>query len=169
MTARGCVRLALLAVVVAAAPACTDGGTPSPATPAPPVGSVQIGLVVPPSFEIDTVSYQISRGTFSRAGALDVSKSNTITGVVGGLPTGGAYQLTLSATDVGHKFSSCVGSGTFDVNANAVTEVPVDVTCHLAPTTPPPPPSVPVPFPAVLMLGGALLGAGLLRSGSRRG
>ncbi len=138
MTARGCVRLAVLALVVVAAPACTDGGTPSPTAPAPTVGSIEIGLVVPPSFQIDTVSYQISRGTFSQAGALDVSKSGTITAVIGGLPIGTAYQLTLSATDVGHKFSSCVGSGTFDVNANAVTPLPIDVTCHLAPPAPPP-------------------------------
>ena len=148
---------------------CTDASAPAAGaapTNAPTSGSIAIALQLPPSIQIDAFGYQITRGTFSQSGTLDVSHTNTVTGVIGGLPIGTGYQLAMSATDATKKLTGCAGTAAFDVTGGAVTNVPIDISCHLAPVTTPPPPSVPIPFPAVALLAGALLGGGL--AGSRK-
>jgi hypothetical protein len=155
-----------LLLAIGAAPACTDTRAPAPAAPAPqapPAGSIQIALQVPAAVSIDSLSYQIARGSFAKSGTIGVAQDRTISAVVGGLPAGTGYQLSLTATDPTHALAGCAGAATFDVAGGAVTPVPVEVTCHLAP--PPPPPMVPIPLPAVVALAGALMGAGLLASG----
>ncbi len=164
------VAAAALALAVASSAGCADARAPSgtPAAAPSTAGSIQIALAVPPSVEIDAVTYQVTRGTFSQSGSIDVSHSSTITGIIGGLPAAAGYQLTLSMSDPTHELTGCAGTASFDVAAGVVTNVPIDVTCHVSEPPPPPPPSVPVPFPAVVVLAGALLGAGLGGSGRSR-
>jgi hypothetical protein len=169
--------LAAIAFVAAMAAGCGDTVAPgatscapsgSPAGTAPVPGAVQVALLVPPSVQIASFTYQVTRGSFSTSGSIDVSHSGTLTGVIGGLPAGTGYQLALSATDPSQKLTGCSGMATFDVVGGTVTPVPIDVTCRLTP--PAAAPMVPVPFRAVVLLAGALLGAGLMGSGrSRRG
>jgi hypothetical protein len=170
------VAVVALAATLAAA-GCSDKVAPevancaptsTPASTAATPGAVQIALQVPPSVQIASFTYQVTLGTFNQSGSIDVSHSGSLTGVIGGLPAGTGYQIALSATDPSKKLTGCSGTATFDVTAGAVTPVPIDVTCHLTP--PAAPAMVPIPYPAVLVLAVALLGAGLVGSGrSRRG
>jgi alpha-tubulin suppressor-like RCC1 family protein len=169
----------VLALGVASAAGCTDTRGPAGAASAPTAaapstteeitGSIQIALQVPPSVQINAATYQVTRGTFTQAGSIDVSHSSTINGIIGGLPAGTGYQLTLSMADPTHKLTGCTGSAPFDVVAGMVTPVAIDVTCHVAgPPPPPPPPMVPIPYSAVVLLACALLGAGLGGAGRSR-
>ncbi|HVT06896.1 MAG TPA: hypothetical protein VHO67_05545 [Polyangia bacterium] len=139
---------------------CADGppraAAPEPSQPTEPsLGSIQIGLQVPPSFQIAAFTYQIQRGAFIQNGALDVSKGATVSAVIAGLPVGTGYQLTMSASDPTHQLTGCSGTATFDVTAGGTTPVPIAIQCHVTP-----PPAVPIPLPAVLSLAVALLAAG---------
>ena len=131
-------------------------------------GALSIAVVVPPDFQIDAINYQLTKTGFSQAGSLNVAQSGTISGVIGGIPAGTGYTLTLTATDVAKKFASCAGSSTVAVTAGATTPVSVAIECRLPPVVPPP--TVPVPMPAVALLAIALLatGARATRRGGRR-
>ena len=155
----------LVAVAFMLAAGCTD--VRAPVASAEPSGTIAIALQVPPIIQIDAITYQITRDTFSKSGSLDVSHTNAVTAVIGGLPSGSGYQLTMTATDPSQKLTGCAGTASFEVTGGAVTNVPVDIACHVAPVTAPPPPSVPIPFPAVALLSFALLGAGLAANGKR--
>ena len=149
-----------------AAVADPGSGAANPGQSAP--GSLSVALVVPPNFQINTISYQLTNTGFSQAGNLNVAQSGSVSGVIGGIPAGTGYTLALSASDVAQKFTSCTGSSTVAVTAGATTPVSVNIECRLPPA--PPPPSVPVPMPAVALLAVALLatGATATRRGGRR-
>jgi hypothetical protein len=115
--------------------------------------------VVPPNFQINTVNYQLTKTGFSQAGSLNVAQSGTVTGVIGGIPSGTGYTLALTASDVGQKFTSCAGSSMVAVTGGATTPVSVNIECRLPPQVTPPP-AVPVPMPAVALLAIALLASG---------
>ncbi len=66
---------------------------------------------------------------FSKAGTIDVSSSTAISAVIGGLPAGNGYVITLTATGTGGS-ATCGGSATFNVTAHAVTMVTVTLDCH---------------------------------------
>jgi hypothetical protein len=166
--------LAALAVTAALAGGCAGppaavrepaGGGPSPGQSG--VGALDIALAVPPNFQIATVNYQISKTGFSKSGSLDVSQSPLVTGVLGGIPAGTGYTLSLTATDTAKKFTSCSGASPVDVTGGATTPVNVAIDCHLPQSTTVTPPAVPVPLPAVALLAAALLAAGVLTAGRR--
>src|SRR5688572_3538326 len=48
---------------------------------------------------LNSVDYVITGSGFVKNGAIDVSKSRTISATIGGIPAGTGYSLTLSATD----------------------------------------------------------------------
>src|SRR5262249_17885020 len=60
-------------------------------------------------------------------GTVDVSQSSALQFVVGGLPAGGGYTVTLTATT--STGLSCSGSATFSITPNVSTPVTVDVVC----------------------------------------
>jgi hypothetical protein len=68
------------------------------------VGTVQFGLKLSSGAQIDTVGYLISgNGIPPITGTFDVSKFNTVTSQVAGIPAGKAYKVELSATSVDEK------------------------------------------------------------------
>jgi hypothetical protein len=165
--------LAGLALALALSTGCTQhasvvsGDVPGPTTPAQDgPGAVTIGLVVPPSFQISTVNYQLTKTGFSQSGALDVSKSGGVSATLGGIPAGTGYTLSLTASDTAKKFTSCAGSSPVNVTGGATTQVTVAIDCHL-PQPSLTPASVPVPPAAAALLAVALLGAGALSIGRR--
>jgi hypothetical protein len=95
-------------------------------------GSVEIALQVG-SATINTVSYTIT-GPSTQNGVIDVSHSNTISAVIGPLPVGGGYTITLTGVSTDGS-ESCAGSGTFSVTAGQTASVTVPLTCHQAPRT----------------------------------
>jgi len=98
-------------------------------------GSVGVALQLAPGLTLDTVSYTITGpGGFTKTGSLDVSHSGTVSGVIGGLPAGIGFSISLTGTTTDGS-TSCLGSATFNVVAHMTTQVSVHLTCHQAPTT----------------------------------
>ncbi|HLK91910.1 MAG TPA: alkaline phosphatase family protein [Polyangia bacterium] len=105
------------------------GGERSPSTASnSATGSVDIALVQG-GVTINSVNYTINGpANFSKSGTIDVSQSATLSTIIGGLPAGNGYTITLTAT--GTDGTSCGGSATFNVTAGAVTKVSVTLECH---------------------------------------
>ncbi len=106
------------------------GGSPVDGT-----GSVQLALMLGKGVAVSSASYTITGpGGFTQSGSLNVANSATISGVIGGLPAGSGYTITISATS-SDGTTSCAGSASFSVTARATTSVAIHLTCHEAPTT----------------------------------
>ncbi len=123
-------RLSVLAVLSSAAFAvggCSEG-SPSTANSAG-LGSVDIA-VAQGGVTLTTVAYTINGPNgFSSTGTINVAASSSISAVIGGLPAGNGYTITLSATGTDGS-TTCGGSGTFNVTAGAVAAVAVTLDCH---------------------------------------
>ncbi|HEY3252982.1 MAG TPA: metallophosphoesterase, partial [Polyangiaceae bacterium] len=99
------------------------------------VGEGSLELTLASGATLTSVSYTIiGPASFSKTGSLDVSKSSTISGLIGGIPAGTGYSITLSASAVDAS-ATCGGSATFDVTAGQKTTVSVAVTCKEQPKT----------------------------------
>jgi hypothetical protein len=93
------------------------------------LGSIDVALVAG-GVTVNTVSYAImGPNNFSQSGPLNVSASASISGIIGGLPAGMGYSISLTATATDGT-TTCAGSATFGVTANAVTQVNVALDCH---------------------------------------
>jgi hypothetical protein len=92
-------------------------------------GTVGMQVTLPDGSHIGTVSYTISGGPTAKSGTFDVSKSNTVTAIIGGLAAGSGYIVSLSSiSSAGYP---CVGTaGPFTVKANATLPIAVVLTCH---------------------------------------
>jgi hypothetical protein len=98
-------------------------------------GSVTFALQVAPGVTLSNVHYTIvGPASFSRSGSFDVSQSTQIGALIGPLPAGVGYSITLTANSV-EGTSSCSGSGVFNVVAHQTTPVAVTFLCHEAPRT----------------------------------
>jgi len=98
------------------------------------LGSVDIA-VMEGGITLTSVSYSISGPNgFSTSGTINVGSSTTVSAIIGGLPAGNGYTITLSATGTGGT-TTCGGSGTFNVTAGAVAKVAVTLDCHQPPKT----------------------------------
>jgi hypothetical protein len=126
------------------------------------VGSIQLALSIGGGLRFDSVSYDIGGNGFHKAATIDVSKSSSFSTIVGGIPLGTGYTVTLTAQDAAHKLTGCSGSAPFSLTSAGVVPVAVNVQCHEAPITTVPP-SVPVPRGVAYGLGLALLALGLAR------
>jgi hypothetical protein len=118
-------RLAACAFVVACLSACaSDEGNPDD------VGEIGLNLQLAPRVTLDSVSWTVSNAGsgFSRSGTVNVRLSNGLSFQIGGLPTGGGYLITLSATSVDGSLS-CLGSASFDVVPGTVSPVSVELDC----------------------------------------
>jgi len=110
-----------------------DGGAPAGSVSVEHAGSIGLDLQVGPGFILNSVSYTITGPAgFAKAGSIDVSHSTKISALIGGLPAGKGFTVTLSATAAGG-VGSCSGSASFDIVARKTTPVTVNVTCHEAP------------------------------------
>ena len=120
-------------------PACSSehvGSQPASGSPdAETSGSIGLALQLASGKSVSNVNYTIvGPGAFSKSGSIDVSSSQTISAVIGNIPAGQGYALTLSATTTDGS-ASCAGSATFNVTAHASSTVAVLLRCHEAPTT----------------------------------
>ena len=114
---------------------CAPRGTGPTAVQNDRTGSATIALQLAGGLTINTVTYSITGPAgFTKSGSIDVSHSTTVSTVIGGLPAGNGYGITLTGTAT-DGVSSCLGSGTFNVTAGAVTAVSVVLDCHQAATT----------------------------------
>jgi phospholipase C len=131
-------KAAIVAIMVGAACAMGGGCSSSPTEPssggAESTGIVGLSLVVS-GVTIDTVSYSITGPNgYTKNGSIDVSHSTVISAVIGGIPVGNGYTITLTATSVDGTLQ-CSGSAMFNVTAHATTAVTVKLDCHQKPKT----------------------------------
>src|SRR5579859_5286849 len=116
-------RALLLGIAVAAGSAvgCSSKTGPIPsAGEDESLGTVGLNLQLDPGVGIDTVNWTIHSSALLPAdltGSVDVSHSQAIQFVVGGLPVGDGYTVTLTAKTTGATALDCVGSGTFSIVA----------------------------------------------------
>src|SRR4051812_15665090 len=98
-------------------------------------GQISLDVQLAPGIRLDTVSYAITGPVeFSRTGAIPVDKSSTVSAVVGGIPQGNGYQITLRSGIAGGG-GDCSGSAAFDIRPGVTVPVTVHLTCILAPGT----------------------------------
>ncbi|HEY0467914.1 MAG TPA: hypothetical protein VGC79_27130, partial [Polyangiaceae bacterium] len=99
------------------------------------LGSVDFALQLAPGVTLNSVSYTIlGPGSFSKSGSFDLSQSSQIGALIGPLPAGLGYSITLSGTSVDGA-SNCSGSAVFNVVADQTTPVAVAFLCHEGPRT----------------------------------
>jgi hypothetical protein len=122
-------------------------------------GSVSLALDVG-NAHLSSVAYAIVGSEFQQTGTLDVSNATRISAVIGGIPFGTDYVVTLTAASSEPVPMTCDGSAAFQVLNDAPVNLPVHVTCTqqkvMVATTP-----APIPHGAGALLGLALLGLGL--------
>jgi hypothetical protein len=94
------------------------------------VGTVGLDLQAAPGFVLNTVSYTITGPSgFTKTGTIDVSNSTKLTALIGSLPAGKGFSITLSGNAVSG-VGSCSGSASFDIVARQTTQVAIKFTCH---------------------------------------
>lgn len=99
------------------------------------VGAAQLALDLAPGVTLATVAYEIDDAFgHLKSGAVDVSQATTLTGVIGKIPAGTGYTLTVTSTATDGT-TTCAGTAMFAVTAGTTTPVPVHLTCHLQPRT----------------------------------
>lgn len=97
-------------------------------------GDVTLELRAAPGVNLATVSYDVSGNGFHKTGTVNVAHSTRISVVIGGIPAGNGYTITLTATDTSGNIS-CAGTATFNVTAGMTTIANVHLTCHVGPRT----------------------------------
>jgi phospholipase C len=130
-------RASLLAILSLGAYALGSGCSDHSVAPADHqgvAGSINVALLAG-AVTVNNVSYAITGPDgFSKSGSLDLSTSGAIAGLIGGLPAGTGYSITLTATATDGT-TTCAGTATFSVTAHAVTQVSVGIDCHQAAKT----------------------------------
>lgn len=98
------------------------------------VGSIGLQLQVAGA-TLEEVSYTVvGPAEYTKSGKFAVADSTVLSAVLGGLPVGSGYTITLSGTTTDGDIS-CTGSGDFDVVANETSVVSVHLLCHQSSTT----------------------------------
>jgi hypothetical protein len=99
------------------------------------VGTIGLNLDLGGGLVLNSQSYVIvGPGGFSRSGNIDLSAATKDSALIGGIPAGSGYSITLSGTAVDGT-TSCTGSASFDVSAHATTVVTIAISCRQAPKT----------------------------------
>jgi hypothetical protein len=122
-------RTALLLGCAAASSGCSGTSDRTDLAPAEQSGSIGLELTLPGGALLSVVTYSIlGPNHFASSGSIDVSNSAVISAMVGGLPPGSGYTVTLTATSVDGK-TTCAGSANFSVAASMTVVVPVAIRC----------------------------------------
>jgi len=108
---------------------CSEGAPPASKPVAEQAGEGSLSLQLASGSTLTSVSYTIiGPASFSKTGSIDVSNSSTISGLIGGIPAGNGFTITLSAATASASLS-CGGSATFNVTAHQTTAVNVQLSC----------------------------------------
>jgi uncharacterized protein YjiK len=98
-------------------------------------GSVGMQLTLPGGQQVTAIRWTITgpngASTVVRSGVADVQNSITASFVVGNIPAGGGYTISLSGTSTDGSVS-CLGSAGFSVATRATTNVSVLLRCNTA-------------------------------------
>ncbi len=111
-----------------AATGCGGGG-PSVEQAGPHAGKVSLALQLPSGSILNALSYTITGPAgYTSTSSIDVSNSATVQALLGGIPAGTGYSISLTGTTT-DGLSVCAGSASFDVTASHATTVNVPVLC----------------------------------------
>jgi phospholipase C len=117
-------------------PEPSSGAGPSAGNPADssPTGTVGLQLTLPGGQQLTKVNWTITGpGNYSQSGSVNVANSQTVSFLVGGIPVGSGYNISLSGTTT-DGLTTCAGSTTFSIAARAITNVSVLLQCATAPS-----------------------------------
>jgi hypothetical protein len=92
-------------------------------------GSIGFALEVGEGITLHSVTYDINGNGFSKQGDVDVSRSPTLTAVIGGIPAGDGFTIVITATSIDGSVT-CVGTATFSVMDGLITNVTIHLKCH---------------------------------------
>jgi hypothetical protein len=127
--------IALLACAPAVPLSACSSAADTPTRGSESVGSVGLELQAG-SVTLNTIKYTILGNGFARIDyLLDVSNSTSIQAIIGGIPAGAGYTLTLSGVDAGGSGATCTGETTFDIIAGQTTTAPIQLECRVPSTT----------------------------------
>jgi acid phosphatase len=109
------------------------GGTaPGVGTPSEDTGTVGMQLTLPNGSQLSTINWTITgpngASTVVQSGSVNVANSQSIAFLVGGIPSGSNYKISLSGTATDGSLT-CSGSATFSVTAKKTTNVSVVLSC----------------------------------------
>ncbi|HEX3849474.1 MAG TPA: hypothetical protein VHW01_00825 [Polyangiaceae bacterium] len=94
------------------------------------VGVIGLALELSPGVQVNSVSYTITgpNGYFS-TGTVDVSQSAQFSALIGGIPAGSGYLISLNAKSADGQ-TSCSGQASFTVVAGQTNAVPIELQCQ---------------------------------------
>jgi len=94
------------------------------------VGAVGLALTPIAGLTLNAFTYTIlGPSAFTRSGTVDISHSTTLSAVVGALPVGSGYTVTVGATSTDGT-TTCGGSAAFSVTASTTSQVLVHLQCR---------------------------------------
>jgi hypothetical protein len=149
--------------IVAPSQRPSAGSPPDSVAAEETAGSIDLSLKLGDQ-QLDSMSYAIVGAGFSKSGNLDVSHSSKVSGVVGGIPFGTNYALTMNGKGMGPTPLDCSGSASFDLNAVGPLPVSIQITCREPAVVEP----TPAPVPPFLVFTLACVLAGLGIAAQRR-
>jgi hypothetical protein len=78
---------------------------------------------------LNSVSWTIVGTGYTKSGTLNVANSTQISAVIGGIPAGSGYSISLSASDATNSAITCSGSASFNITAGATSSAQVKLQC----------------------------------------
>jgi hypothetical protein len=134
LTFLACLACGVLVAGVAscsAAPTSSGGGGESTgAASATNVGTAEFELTIGSGVLVSAVTYSLTGpGNFSERGTVDVSHSDTVSVLLGGLLPGSGYVVSLQAQSIGGAFTCSGQSAPFAIAAQQTTPVGVALAC----------------------------------------
>ncbi len=96
----------------------------------PSTGTVGLSLLVGDA-AVNSISYDISGNGQHKTGTIALDNSTKIATIIGGLPAGNGYVITLTATAANDSTITCSGAATFSVVAGATASVQVHLECKV--------------------------------------
>jgi hypothetical protein len=114
---------------------CSQGPSSPRTSPDEDTGSVGLRLTLPGGEQIQSIAWTITgpngASTVVQTGTVNVQNSEAISFLVGGIPAGTNFSISLSATSTDGSVT-CAGSAQFNVVARTTTKVSVALQCNTA-------------------------------------
>jgi hypothetical protein len=116
----------LVVMMAGGAPACS----PQAANDGTMMGALALHVQGGASMTLNSISWTVANPVLlgaPKTGTVDLSRSSAASFVVGSLPAGGGYSISISGTTSGGV--SCTASGSFAINAGSATALSLDLVC----------------------------------------
>ncbi len=115
--------------VLGAAAACGSSSSPEKVEASGSVGSLGLQLRAASGATLSSFNYVITGpGGFSRPGTVGIDGSSKLSTLIGGLPVGSGFVVSLTAVATDDSLS-CTGSASFDIAPRATSSVVVRLQC----------------------------------------